>query len=449
MNNLSNENFQLQSDYEIISPAAINLTSEQIMEAAKLSHQIPNLSRQWQTYINSLALFAFEAWLKERADALTIKREKCTVLQPALANAIAVVANVQVGEFKICLIPTDSFDDLAVNVPQSVIDLPEYIPHFYVLVEVLEEQGMAVISGFLSYKEFVKNQTKANLQPESDWSYQLPLNWFDADANTLLLYLHCLKPEAINLPAIPQHRAQNLAIMQTKLTALLPQLKSPERELWEVLTWEQATTVLTNPDLLSWIYNCQTQAQDSTFKTNLKDLFQLCTQPALNVGLWLWDELDELAQEFSWKLLPSFTPAVTMRSPIEEFQAIIHQLQHQGLEIPSQARGAYQDLLLAGISLRLYAVTWHLLSEHDSHLWTLLLILGTTAQDTLPNHLKLRVSDQSSVLLEQGINKERGDSYLFTRLVGSWDEKFLVSVSLTDGVEINLPPFTFSPGKFC
>ncbi|GAX37350.1 hypothetical protein NIES3585_33930 [Nodularia sp. NIES-3585] len=235
--------------------------------------------------------------------------------------------------------------------------------------------------------------------------------------------------------------------MQSKLIALFPQLQSRECELWEVLTWEQGTAVFTNPELLHWIYNYQQQAPNSGLKTNFKDLFKLWTQPALNVGRWLWDELDELAQEFSWKLLPSFTPAVAMRSPTEEFQAIINQLQHRGVEIPSQARGAYQDLLLAGIPLRLYAMTWHLLSESDPHLWTLLLVLGTTSQNTLPSHLKLRVSDQTSVLLEQGINQEQGDTYLFTRVVGTWDEKFLVSVSLIDGVEINLPPFTFYPGR--
>ncbi|MBE9198881.1 MULTISPECIES: DUF1822 family protein [unclassified Nodularia (in: cyanobacteria)] len=447
MNNLSSNIPQLQLDYEIFSPAAIKLSSDQIVQAVELSHEIFHVSRKWQTYINGLALFAFEEWLKERVDNFTIKREKCTVLQPALANVIPVVANLQVGEFKICLIPTGSLDDSEIEIPQVIVDLQEYIPHFYVLVEVLEEQSSAIISGFLSYQELMENRTKTNLQPEADWTYQLPLHWFDSDVNHLLLYLRCLATEAIALPAIPENRAQILSTMQNNLTALLPQLQSSQRELWEVLTWEQGTAVLTNPELLRWIYNCQQQTPNFALTSNLKDLFKLCTQPALNVGRWLWDELDELAQELSWTLLPSFTPAVAMRSPTEEFEEIIHQLQHRGLEIPSQARGAYQDLLLAGIPLRLYAVTWHLLSESDSHLWTLLLVLGTTSQNTLPSHLKLRVSDQTSVLLEQGINQEQGDSYLFTRVVGNWDEKFLVSVSLMDGVEISLLPFTFYPGQ--
>ncbi len=447
MSNLSSNTSQLQLDYELLSPAAVHLSSEQIIQAVDLSNQIFNISRKWQTYINGLALFAFEEWLQERADTLTIRREQCTVLQPALANAIPVVANLRVGEFKVCLISTGSLYDSEIALSQLVVDLPEYVPHFYVLVEVLEEQSSGIISGFISYQELMEKRVRANLQPEADWTYQLPLDWFDCESNNLLLNLCCLESTAITLPTIPHHRAQISSTMQSNLIALLPQLQSPQCELWEILTWEQGTAVFTNPELLHWIYNCQQQTPNSGLKTNLKDLFKLCTQPALNVGRWLWDELDELAQEFSWKLLPSFTPAVAMRSPTEEFQTIINQLQHRGLEIPTQARGAYQDLLLAGIPLRLYAMTWHLLSESDPHLWTLLLVLGTTSQNTLPSHLKLRVSDQTSVLLEQGINQAQGDSYLFTRVVGNWDEKFLVSVSLIDGVEINLPPFTFYPGR--
>ncbi|MCC5610469.1 DUF1822 family protein [Nostoc sp. CHAB 5834] len=443
MKNISSNIPELELDFEVLPTETIILSSNQINQAVKLSQQIPSTSRQWQTYIHALALFAFEQWLEERADSLTINREQCTVLQPPLANAIAAVANLQVGEFKLCLIPTASLTDLEVTLPKVVVDLPQYVPHFYVLVEVLEEQESAVISGFISYQELIKNQVRANLQSESDWTYQIPLSWFEAQPDRLLLYLRCLESEAISLPNVKSEGSHILSTMEGELATLLPQLQSPERELWEVLTWEQGSAVLTNPELLNWVYNLQ-QAHN-TPKINLKDLLKFLTQPALNVGRWLWDELDELGEEFSWVLLPSLTPAIAMRSPTEEFQAIITQLQHRGVEIPSQARGAYHDLVLAGISLRLYAVTWHILSESDKHLWTLLLVLGTVSHDALPSHLKMRVSDQTSILLEQSTNQEQGNSYLFTRVVGGWDEKFLVSVSLIDGIELTLPPFAFYP----
>ncbi|MEH2198400.1 DUF1822 family protein [Nostoc sp.] len=446
MTNLSKTTPQMRLDFESLPTAAITLSGDQITQAVEVSSKIKNSSQQWQTYIHALALYAFEEWLAERAGSLIINRERCTIFQPALAKAIAAVANLQVGKFKVCLITTGSLTDDQIYLPQAVVDLPEYIPHFYVLVEVLEEEDAAMISRFLSYQQLREYQTTVNFQSSADWNYQIPVSWFENNPDRLLLYLRCLEPEAIALPS-KSDNTQILSTIQTELLALLPQLRSPGTELWQVLTWEQGKVVLTHPELLNWIDNLQQQTHTSSISDSLKDLLKLLTQPALNVGRWLWDELDELAEEFSWRLLPSLTPTAAMRSPTEEFLAIINQLQHRGVEIPAVARGAYQDFLLTAIPLRLYAVTWHLLAESEPNLWTLLLVLGTASHTALPVHLKLRVSDQTGVLVEQEINPQQQDSYLFTRVVGNWDEKFLVSVSLTDDVEVNLPPFTFSPRR--
>lgn len=444
--NLTNNHQPMSLEFQVLPISAINLDAEQISEAVENSLEIKNQAQQWQIYINTLALLAFKEWLTERVDSLTVNEDKCTIFQPAIANVIPAVANLQVGEFKVCLLTNDSLGDNEIIVPRAVVELPEYIAHFYVSIEVLEEQETAIVSGFLSYQQLMEKQTAANLQPKTDWTYQIPVGWFAQEPDDLLLYLRCLEANAITLPVTNNQRTQILASMQNELMALLPQLQLPNVELWQVLTWEQGSAVITNIELLNWLDNLQQQGHNYSLQDSLKDLFKLLTQPAINVGRWLWDELDELAQELSWQLLPNIAPGRAMRSPIEEFQVITNQLQSRGLEIPSQARGAYHDLLLAGIPLRLYAVTWPILSESDPS-WTLLLVLGTSAQNTLPAYLKLRVSDQTSILVEQGINQEQGDSYLFTRVVGNWDEKFLVSVSLVDGVELTLPPFTFYPGR--
>lgn len=449
MTNFSTKTQPILFDFERLPTSAIIFSPDEINQAVEISSQIKNSDVQWQTYLNALALFAFEQWLEARDNSLTMNRSQCTVLQPAIANSISAVSNLQVGEFKLCLIATGSLTDEEVTLPRAVVDLPEYIPHFYVLIEVLEEPEIAVIQAFFSYQLLTERLANVNLVPQEDWTYQLPLTWFENNLDRLLLYLRCLEPEAIPLPTIPPERADNLSRMQNELTTLLPRLHSPEIELWQVLNWEQGTAVLTSPELLNWVYNKQAIAEAEDQRRNLSDLIKLLTQPAINVGRWLWDELDNLAQEFSWVLLP-IAPATAMRSPGEEFTAIKSQLQQQGLEIPLQARAAFKDLLLAGFQLRLYAVTWHLVTEPDPHLWTLLLVLGTPLGDNLPYNLKLRVSDQTGILAEQGINQESGGSYLFTRVVGGWDEKFLVrdekflvSVSLMDGVEVTFLPFAF------
>lgn len=443
-------------DFEALSTEAVDLSPEAIIQAAQLSAQIPHEERQWQTYLNALALFGFEQWLEERATELNIERDDCSVLQPSQANAIEAVCNLKVNGFNLCLIATGSLTDEDVTLPRAAVDLPEFIPHFYVLVDVQEEQETAVISGFLSYSQLVERRANETLQAEEDWTYQMSLSWFEGEPDTLLLYLRGLEASAIPLPAIrSEEHSMQLARMRSQLEALLPQLHSSERQLWQVLTWEQGAVVLTTPELLSWVYQVQSGVRQTSsveaisslaqnLQSHLSDLLQLLTQPAVNVGRWLWNELDEFAQELSWVLLPSLAPAVAMRSPVEEFEAIVMQLRQTGVEIPLEARGAYRDLRFAGMPLRLYAVTWPLLSESIPE-WTLLLVLGATPGTNLPPGVQIRVSDQTGVLVEQVLDAQRRDSYFFTRVIGTWDEKFIVTVGLPSGLKQTLPPFSFNP----
>lgn len=451
MTNYSNSTTQMWLDFEALSPETIDLSPESIAQAVELSTNIPNQQQQWQTYLNVLALYAFEEWLGSRSIDLTIDREHCPVLQPAIANAIDAVCNLKVNEFNICLMAAGSLIDEEVTLPRAVVDIPEFVPHFYVLVEVQEEQETAVVHSFLSYEQLVNRRASVNLEADEDWTYQLPLTWFEADPDRLLLFLRCLEPMAMSLPSSQSDRTMQLSQIRSELEALLPELESPERHLWEVLTWEQGTAVLTNPELLNWVYQLQrgeitSASSQISLQQHLSDILQLLTQPAVNVGRWLWNELDELAQEVSWVLLPSLAPAAAMRSPVEEFEAIVTQLGQAGVEIPTQARGAYRDLQLAGMPLRLYAVTWPVLSESIPE-WTLLLVLGATPGTSLPPGLQLRVSDQTGVLVEQVLDTQASDSYFFTSVVGSWEEKFIVTVGLTPNIEQTLPPFSFNPER--
>ena len=466
MRNFPNSNTQMLLDFQALPTEAVDLSLEMIDQALELSGQIPNEQLQWQTYLNVLALCGFEEWLGTRATNLTLEREDCSVNEPATANAIAAVSNLKVNEFKLCLIATGSLTDEEVTLPRAVVDLPEFVAHFYVLVEVQEEQDTAVVYGFLSYDELVNRLRRVNLEAEEDWTYQLPLSWFESNPNHLLLNLRCLEPTAMPLPMSLPDRQMALSRMRSELEALLPQLQSPARQLWQVLTWEQGAAVLTSPELLNWLYQLQSQRVEPqsivSVQNHLADILQLLTQPALNAGRWLSNQLDELAQELSWALLPrpSFGlrgemrslgeefPAIgemrSLRSPGEEFPAIVKQLEQEGVEIPLQARGAYRNLNLAGTPLRVYAVTWPIRSESIDE-WTLLLVLGGSPGISLPAGLQLRVSDQTSVLVEQVWDAGQGDSYFFTSVIGTLDEKFIVTVSLTPSIKQTLPPFSFNP----
>lgn len=443
---------EAENDLEAFPEETIALSPESINKAVEFSLNIPTEQQQWRTYLNRLALDAFEEWLSLRSSELTIDQKHCTVLQPEMANVLDAVSNLQVAQFKLCLIATGSFTDEEVTLPRAVVDLPEFIPHFYVIVEVQEEQETAVVQSFMSYEQLMNRRSTVNLEADQDWTYQVPLTWFEANSDRLLQCLRCLEPKAIALPAIPSNRLVQLAAIRSELLTKLPQLQSHASQLWQVLTWEQGAIVLTNRDLLSWLYQLQrgeiiSASNQTSLQQHFSDILQLLTKPAMNVGRWLLNELDEFAQELSWVLLPSIalaSPLREMRSPAQEFEAIAKQLRHNNVEIPTLARAAYRGLQLAGIPLRLYAITWSIVSDSLPE-WELLLVLGTGSGTSLPAGLRLRISDQSSVLVEQKLEAQTSESYLFASVIGNWDEKFIVTVGLQAGIEETLPPFSFNP----
>ncbi|MGL5082896.1 MAG: DUF1822 family protein [Microcoleaceae cyanobacterium] len=447
-----------------------SLSPEQIQQAAQLSQQVQGTARQWHLYLNALALFGFEDWLAWRDGSLNISRDNCSIFKPEVAQMIDAVCDLQVGQFRVCLLTTGKLMDDTVQIPRALLDLPEYAAHFYVLVEVQEEIETAIVYGFFSHQDWLTHQAQAHLQPEADWTYSVPLDWFDLDANRLLLYLRCLEVAAIPLPVAVNHQ-EILTELQPELVTALSQL-NPQRtgespQLWQVLTWEQGAAVLTQPQLLRWVYFKQNpvrvvrdiEAATLNPVAHLSDLLNLLTQPALNVGYWLQNELDDIATQLSWVLTPQLSWAGAMRStatnlsPSEmrltadhtaDYLEVIQTLQNQGITIPPQTRLAYQDLQLDQVPLRLWVAAWALDFGAIPE-WTLAVILRTPSGAALPSHLTFRISDAIAVLVEEQVTADEDYYCLFAQVSGGWDEKFIATIVLESGSSITLPPFAFSP----
>jgi Protein of unknown function (DUF1822) len=124
-------------DWEALVQGSTELPPEQIMQAAQLSQAILDPDEQWSMYLNVLALFGFERWITERAPDLEVIYEYRSSLQPAYANWMPPACNLQVGSFTLCLNAIGSLTDTLISLPRAVLDLPPFIPHFYVLAEVL------------------------------------------------------------------------------------------------------------------------------------------------------------------------------------------------------------------------------------------------------------------------------------------------------------------------
>ncbi|MBD2741859.1 DUF1822 family protein [Coleofasciculus sp. FACHB-1120] len=432
-------------------PETIPLESEQLDQAVELSNQVGNEDRKWQTYLQALILLSFEEWLRKREPEIFLDREHSSVFQPQYTNAIDAVFNLRVSKFKVCLIPTITLTDKEVTIPRAVVDLPEFTAHFYIVIGIEEDLEIAAIRGFLRYDQLINYQPQ--LQPEADWTYQIPIAWFNREPNELLLYLQCLALSAIPLPEIPTNRQDTLARMQSTLLTLLPQLRN--RPLWQVLTWEQGAAVLTTPDLLNWLYQPLTE-NTATVTNHLSELLQILTQQAINVRNWLRNQVDEVMQELSWEALPapsplrgtepirelpaSFSLRRSEQNPSQELDEILIEISRNNqLEIPANSGRAYRDLTL-GTRLRLYAVTW---SFPDDDGWTLLLILKAIYGNESQEEMTLRVSDRVEVLAEDTLQLDGNEDYIFTQVAGTYQDKFLATITSETGKFQTLPPFEF------
>lgn len=384
--------FDVLPEFEPLAPDAIALSPEAIDSAFALSQRSPQTENQWQIYLTALALKGFEQWLHDRAE-LTPQRTNCTILSSPVADATTAACNLQVNGFRLCLIGIESVFDGNIAIPAAALDSPDCVAHFYVPVEVYEEQAHIHISGFLRYDQWQQHQA-TSLQRSEDGTYRLPIDWFETDVNRLLLHLSCLEPSAIALP--------HTAPMPLNLAATPAQLR------------------------------------------------QLLVQPAISIGHWLRQQWDEATQDLSAILKPlEFAGAMrgdrdhAMRSPSTDFDTILTTLKRAGRTIPSNLQGMYRDWTFANYPLRLYVATSPIVVETQTAEWSILIILTRQNQMNLPSGIRLQVSDGNSLIGEQVLTDATTADYLYLTAIGTLEEQFIVTIALADGTALTLPPFSY------
>lgn len=173
----------------LLLPETIWLETEQMEQAKTMSERATSEAQQWESYLNALALLAFEQWLSDRLPEYAVQRS----LKP-----IESVVYLEVNGFTVCLITVEHVLNEIVRMPQAVVEQPALAAHFHVVQEVSEEQALVTVRGFCRYDELSRNCHHYQVQ---DGYYQLPLSFLDAEPNHLLFYCRSLQPSAFALGA--------------------------------------------------------------------------------------------------------------------------------------------------------------------------------------------------------------------------------------------------------
>jgi hypothetical protein len=374
-------------EFDPLRATTVTLSTEAVNWAAQMSQQVPD-EAQWSTFLRAMALQGLQQWLEAGALDLALYYDLHQPPTPGI--------NGRVGDYRLCLVAQGSLSDDEVTIPAATVQNKTDFAHLYILAEVQEEVDQVTILAGLRRDRLLTQRQTLGLTPQTDGTYRIPIHCFDTNPEDLLLYLTCLSPTQISGPQVSGAEtaaAAPIAVSQTSPQSLQP-------------------------------------------------------RDPINVGRWLLNQLDAVADSLAWTLMPPLAPANairSIRSPVEQLEDILRELQPAGVTIPPAARGAYTDLQQTlGLPFRLYALTWTLFEPRPPE-WTLFLFLGPAPGEQLPPGTRLIVRDATAILAEQTLAQGNEGGFLYAQAIGTWDEAFTATVELPNGNTLNWPPFVFQP----
>ncbi len=284
-----------------LSTDSITLTSAQIDRALLLSQNITAPNDQWSCYIQTLALLGIQTWLQNRSPELLLQSEWLSASDPSTILSLHTIAQLQVGETRLHLLPIGYVNDPLVSVP--LITQQDRLPDIYVLVEVLEEIAEVRVRAYLPYAEAVPVQA-------SETEQLLAVQQFVEQPDELLLHLHCAEARQTPEAALP--------VIETNQDTppVIPNLINVRR--W----WQKQVDRLTEE--LSWVL--------------LPPLNLSGALLPLNLGRSPLEDLEDVVQTLQ---------------------------RDRGVEFPAATSAAYRDLQLECVAFRLYALTWPLLETNE------------------------------------------------------------------------------------
>jgi hypothetical protein len=352
---------------------------------------------------------------------------------------------IALGNRRLVLIPSDAIDTEELCVPQEWVDIPQWSADYYLGIQMDFEQGWMKIWGYTSHRTL---KSRGEHDPIYR-TYSLERDIVITDLDILWVANSLGLDEKAALQSIADLSKAEADRLLTQLSAVKPY--SPRLDL----AFETWAAFLVNNDLRQQLYLTRMQqsevSQKEVIAPSLNNPVQKLRSTFVNTALWFQDQVDQLAEDLSWVLLPAFSSElgglaqVGLRSQTQEITAMLAQLQRNGIEIPQNARGAYQDLQVATHQMRLYAVTWKTFPAGAMPEWSLLLILSGQPSHSLLPGTRIQIRDAANILVDEELKDSSGHQYIYGGVSGTSDETFGVDLTFADGSTLTLPEFEYDP----
>ena len=235
---------------------------------------------RWNAYLNQLCLETILPWLKDEylpTATAWVDSSLMSMVWDVVTGGV-----ITVGTRRIALIPTESLDRAALEVPQEWIDIPSWAADYYLGVQISSDEREIEIYGYATHHQI---KTQGSFDPH-DRTYVLDCEDLNPDLNALWLtidrYPTTVTRAAIApIPTLAPDRITPLIERLGDRSELLPRLAVPF-EIW--------AAIVENPASLQRVYQHRHSGNSTPVFTRL--------------GGWLQGQIDTAWQTLDLVLLP-------------------------------------------------------------------------------------------------------------------------------------------------
>lgn len=203
--------------------------------SAIAQHRYSNPAARWTAYLNTLCLSQVVSWLATYSDGEFLQ------LQSRPDASIWEMVNgtvITLDQTQIVLIPTDQTNPFDVCIPQEWVDIPAWVPDYYVAVQLNLVEGWLRVWGYTTRAQILDRSTYDRVTQ----TYALELNEVISNLDVMWVTQESCPPTTSQLPALPRLLPSAIEPLLAKLSCLTsfsPRLALPFPEWAAILASDE------------------------------------------------------------------------------------------------------------------------------------------------------------------------------------------------------------------
>ncbi|MBE9144289.1 DUF1822 family protein [Planktothrix mougeotii LEGE 06226] len=387
----------------------IELSSEELERAWQQTEKYSNPTSHWNAYLNYITLYNFINWVK--ADPDIQDPLKVWLTEEDLPSFWEIIngTKLTLGETQFVIISTDKTNFSEFRIPQEWVDIPNWISHYYIAVQINFDDNWMRVFGYTTY-DTIRKQGKYD---QIDRTYTLDPENLTEDLNTMWVARELFPPHLLEVQSLPVLSTTQIEAGIEKLSRLTQ--SSPRL----ALNFEEWATLISNPETRQQLYQQRLLniPKESGSVNNSVDHIESQEIKANNLSLWLqnifeagWQSFDNLLEIEPQKLAYQLRSNSTSHElPIKTAKLIDLGMELKGIAV----------ILLVAITL-----------ETEKKVAIRVQLHPADGETYLPPYLKLSLLSEEEVILQE-VQARSHDNYIqLKRFKSPAGKSFSIQLSL-------------------